>query len=162
MTIHTQFLLTKDDRIEIRNWRTVLAQMKDEGVELFDVIIRRPFEAKSSDQISYLMAEVAVKAMRGYQSIGVPCRTKEMAVTKLCLEEDIDNTDHQILSGGQTCRVPKSLSSMSMRDMYEFIRLSIIFIETELGMEVSPPEEFRKFYDEKIFRAKINRNEAKI
>ena len=156
--IQTQVILTPDDKLEIRNWKTVLFQMKAEGITLFDVTIKRPFSAKTSDQVAYLMAEVLVKAMHGFRNMGVPCRTKEMAYDKLCLVEDIDFTDRVQMHDGHVYPIPKRLSLASMNEVYQFIHLSIIFIESELQMEVNPPEEFLKFYEKKIFREKITEN----
>jgi hypothetical protein len=151
--IQTQIILTPDDKIQIRNWRTVLMQLKEEGITLFDLTIRRPFEQKTSDQLGFLYGEVAIKAMHGYRKLGHVCRTKEAAVEKLCYEEDIDFCDRVTDSKGNVYRKPKSIASSSLNEIYQFIHLSIIFIESELMMEVNPPTEFKKFYDEKIFRA---------
>ncbi len=153
MNIQTQIILTPEDKIEIRNWKTVLMQLKDEGITLFDLTIRRPFEQKSSDQLGYLYGEVAIKAKKGYQNLGHVCRTKEAAVEKLCYEDDIDFCDRVVDSKGNVYRRPKSIANSSLNEIYQFIHLSIIFIESELQVEVNPPAEFKKFYDEKIFRA---------
>jgi len=134
-----------EGKLAIQNSRTVVAQMEEMGLETYECVIRRPFESHTDEQVAYMFAEVCVKAMMGYRSVGIPCRTKEMAYAKLALEEDIDFTDSHALLTGESFRVPKSARRAPKYELYEFIKNSIMFIEGNFGLEVVSPEEWKKF-----------------
>lgn len=146
MTIETQIRLNNGE-IEVRNIKTVIAQMEEMGCEVFDVVINRPFEFKTSDQLAYAFAEVFVKAMLGYRRMGVKVKDKYMAFQLLCLEEDVDFTTKIIdeNTGDVLARVPKRLSTAPKYEVYELISDAIMFIETNLQTEVNLPEEYRKY-----------------
>jgi hypothetical protein len=84
----------------------------------------------------------------GYRSRGINIKTKEMAVTYLALEAEIDFTEKIVdeFTGEVLGRVQKRISGdkASRHELSEFMNDCIYFIETELGVEVQSPEDYKK------------------
>lgn len=131
--------------LNIVNEQRVLDQLYDWQPQYLDGTIEPEFAWKTRPQLGYLWGEIAPKAMMGYLSRGVRVRDKEMAVALLMLEEEVDFTDKVCdeFTGQMLGRIPKRISAASRRELNEFMEAAIMFIESELGVEVETPEDYK-------------------
>lgn len=145
MQVQGSVKITKDDLI-LRNRKTVHDQCVDKFLkDKESVVVTVTFEDeepyKTDNQRAYLFGEIGVKALAGYKAWGRSVKTKESAVDLLMI--DTNHTDVIKDAEGNTIAViPKRISSGRISWVSEFIQDGIVFIQTEMGLEVSTPEEY--------------------
>ena len=131
----------------------------EEGVKeiWFEAILKPESRKKTSKQMGYYRAEVQNKALYGFRQAGYE-------------EYDLDDA-HYILrkkfyykltydpDTGEYDRRPLSLENANSKEMSNFLKLAIPFIENDLGVKVLTSEEYKRHkraFDEGTYRKDRN------
>jgi hypothetical protein len=102
-----------------------------------EIIVKRIDEEKTNKQLGYYFGVVVKYAMTGYKSLGWLGMDEIKTDNELRMEgfsEVICNP-----STGEMKKYSRSLSSASKKEVQDYIDWCIIYILTELGIEVPPP-----------------------
>ncbi len=147
MEVRGSVKVTKDGFV-LRNYKTTHDQCVDKFLkDKESVVVSITFEDdepyKTSNQLAYLFGEVGVKALTGYKAWGRNLQTKERAVDMLM--NDLGYVDTIKDDNGNTLATwPRHISSGRVKWVSEFIQDAIVFIQVEMGIEVTTPEEYFK------------------
>lgn len=147
MEVRASVVVNKEGFI-LRNYKTVHAEciskfLKDKERVLLQITFKDEEAYKTTSQLGYIFGEIAVKALAGYKAWGRSIKSTDRAVDMLMMDTghvDVIKDDQ----GNTIATLPKHLSSGRIKWVSEFIEDAIVFVQSEMGIQVTTPEEYFK------------------